>query len=255
MSRIRTLGILAVAYLAFVLVYPRYESDLLDRIIASPTVHRSHILSRWVDGITSRDCQQSACTCAPSCAGNRRLDWGKPWTVATGVFAGTFVLTPFVSRHLVFVKAFDAARPGLDVAVRPERGTPFMKPRDDVSTTAPRCGHIQAPMDPLWVAAIAVAAMFAACTTNFALGTAAGWFAQRPKVAMRWASLIDRWGVGILALGFLFPAGFPIGLASLYLGFRRERIGAFLMVAALGCACHVIVLMAVYENMMHLLNL
>ena len=217
MSSLRPLALLLIGYLAFIVLFPRYESDLLDRIARSEAIHQSDVIVEWIDGMTTCNCSQGITACTPGCTQDRKLDWSSPRTVATGFFAGTFVLTPFISRQLIFIRAYAANR-----------------------------AHA------LFAGAIAAIAMFTACVMNFLIGACLGLVVRCPNVSQRWARLLDRWRLGLFMLGCCAPIGFPIGLASLYLGWRHARIGLFMTVAALGCACHVFVLVIAYDQLVRL---
>ncbi len=237
MSGRRALWVLVAVYVAAVFVLPRYEADLLQRLIDARAVRQSEAASGWLGAMTYCDCPQASCACDAGCAGHRRLDWSSPHTVATGFFAGTFVLTPFVSRQLVFVKTYGATR---EDAAAP--------------AAAPTCAQRHDRLGAWHLGALAAAGMFAACLLNFALGAFLSLFGRGPGLGSRWSGLLDRWGLGVLAAGFLLPAGFPIGLASLYLGLRRANVAGMLLVAAIGSLCHVMVLMAAYDRLAHWLG-
>ena len=209
MRGVRMVALLVLGYLAFLVVFPRFEGELLNRITRTDAVRQSVALTDWIDGMTTCECSQIRTTCTPVCRLDRRLDGSSPRTVATGFFASTFVLTPFISRHLVFIRTYGEHR------------------------TSP------------WVfGLIAAVAMFCACVINFVLGACLGLVAGRPSTGQRWARWLDRWGPGVFLLGCLAPLGFPIGLASLYLGWRHARLALFLPIAAVGCACHILILEA-----------
>jgi hypothetical protein len=53
----------------------------------------------------------------------------------------------------------------------------------------------------------------------------------------------------MLGAGFLMPFGFPIGLACLYVGFRRSSFGGFLLTAGTGSICHVVVLVTAFPHL------
>jgi len=209
MSRLRMVALLILGYLVFIVVFPRFEGELLNRITQTKAVRQSETLTDWIDGMTSCECSQARMTCNPNCRENPQLDGSSPRTIATGFFASTFVLTPFVPRHLVFIETY---------------------------------GKYQKP--PWVFGLIATVAMFTACTINFVLGACMGLVRGRPSAGQRWARSLDRWGPGVFLIGCIAPLGFPIGLASLYLGWRHTRIAFFLPIAAVGCACHILVLIA-----------
>jgi len=209
MSGVRIIALLVMGYLAFLVVFPRFEATLLDRIARSEAIRQSDAVAGWFDGMTTCECSQGRITCSAGCSLDRRLDGSSTRTVATSFFASTFVLTPFISRYLVFIRTYGAHRTNASV-----------------------------------FGAVAAMAMFGACLINFVLGACLGRVAVRRRGAQRWAQWFDRWGPGVFVLGCFAPVGFPIGLASLYLGWRRTRVGIFLLVAALGCACHVLILIA-----------
>ena len=209
MSGLRMAALLVLGYLAFLVVFPRFEGELLHRITQTEAVRQSEALTDWIDGMTTCECSQARMTCNPDCREDPRLDGSSPRTVATGFFASTFVLTPFVSRHLVFIRTYGE--------------------------------HRKSP----WVfGLIAAVAMFTACIINFVLGACMGLMGGRPSAGQRWARSLDRWGPGVFLIGCIAPLGFPIGLASLYLGWRHAHMALFVPVAAVGCAWHIIVLSA-----------
>lgn len=236
MSGRRALWVLAAVYIGAVFVFPRYESDLLQRLIDSRAVRQSEAAAGWIGAMTYCDCPPAGCACDKDCAGQRRLDWRSPHTVATGFFAGTFVLTPFVSRQLVFVKTYGASRTQAAATLAPV-------------AAAAGCAPQQARLGAWQVGALAGLGMFAACLVNFFLGACLSVFGRGAGPGSRWSGLLDRWGLGVMAAGFLMPAGFPVGLASLYLGLRRVSLAGFVAVAAIGSACHVMVLMAAYDRL------
>lgn len=242
MSGRRALWVLVALYVAAMFVLPRYEADLLQRLIDSRVVRQSETASDWLGAMTYCDCPQASCACDAGCAGHRRLDWNSPHTVATGFFAGTFVLTPFVSRQLVFVKTYGATREGATATPPPESST-------QAPSTVQVCARRQDRLSAWQLGALAAAGMFIACLFNFVLGASLSLFGRGPGLGSRWSGLLDRWGLGVLAAGFLLPAGFPIGLASLYLGLRRANVAGLLLVAAMGSLCHVMVLMAAYDRL------
>ena len=235
MSGRRALWALLAVYGVAVFVFPRYEADLLQRLVDARAVRESEAVSRWVGAMTYCDCAPPVCVCDAACAGHRRLDWSSPHTVTTGFFAGTFVLTPFVSRQLVFVKTFGATRPQA------------VPPPSAAADTA--CARRHERPGAWQVGMLAALGMFAACLINFALGACLSLFTRGAGLGSLWSGLLDRLGLGAMAVGFLMPAGFPVGLASLYLGLRRTNAAGFLAVAAIGSACHVMVLMTAYDRL------
>ena len=215
MSGVRVIALLVVCYLAFLVVFPKFEGGMLNSIAQSQAVTQSDTFKGWVDDMTTCECSLGRMTCTPVCTQDRRLDGSSPRTVATGFFISTFVLTPIISRHLVFIRMYGEHR------------------ADD------------------WVfSAVAAMAMFSACVINFSIGTLLGLLAGRPSFDQRWARLLDRWGPMVFVLGCLAPLGFPIGLASLYLGWRRAPLSLFLLAAAVGCASHVLILAAAHGTVL-----
>ncbi len=247
MSGRRALWGLVAFYAAAVFVLPRYEADLLQGLVDSRALRQSEAASGWVGAMTYCDCPQGACACEAGCAGHRRLDWSSPHTVATGFCAGTFVLTPFVSRQLLFVKTYGATREGPAPASPPEASGASPAPAS--APSAPACAPRHSRLSAWQVGALAATGMFLACLVNFALGAFFSLFGRGPSLGSRWSGLLDRWGLGVLAAGFLLPAGFPLGLASLYLGLRRANVAGMVAVAAIGSVCHVMVLMAAYDRL------
>ena len=214
MSGIRML-LLVLGYLAFLLLFPRFEGELLHRITQTEEVRRSEALTDWINGMTTCTCSQVRMVCTPVCSQDRQLDGSSPRTVATGFFASTLVLTPFVSRHLVFILTY--------------------------------VEHRAYP----WVFGfIASMAMFSACVINFLLGACLSLVAGRHSLSQRWARWLERWGPGVFLIGCLAPLGFPIGLASLYMGWRHSRLVVFLPIAAVGCVCHIVILILASDSLL-----
>lgn len=214
MSGFRMIALLVFGYLVFVLVFPRFEGDILNRMAQTEVIQESQTFAAWIDGMTTCECAQGRTPCTPYCTHDRKLDGSSPQTVATGFFASTFVLTPFVSRHLVFIRTYREHR-----------------------------------TEAWGFAAIAAMAMFIACVINFLLGACLGLMTGSSKLGKRWTGWLDRWGPGVFVLGCFAPLGFPIGLASFYLGMRLTRLDHFLSVAALGCVCHIFMLITVSDSL------
>jgi hypothetical protein len=232
MRYMRWLVIVLLAYAALFLLLPRYQTDILKAVIDSPKVHESAFLSHWIDGMTRCQCDVPPCACQNGCSEQRRIDWTSPYTITAGVFSGTLAFMPFPPRHIVFLQSYAVATSGADVPEMTEL-----------------CGPSRSPMSPQQVIAFAALAMFAACLLNFALGFLLGALIGSRRSGSGWVRSIDRWGLPMLGAGFLMPFGFPIGLACLYVGFRRSSFGGFLLTAGAGSICHVVVLVTAFPHL------
>jgi hypothetical protein len=241
MRLLKGAGVFIILYALLMFFSPTYEANLIDRIANSSGVSKSDAISSWIDKMTYCSCSSSPCSqCKLNCENGRMLNWQSVHTIATGIFAGSFVLTPFISRHWVFVNVYKAAILHSDKEL-------FVNPNP--------CIPSKGLLEPQTVVVISTLAMLLACVANYIIGSVLSIFTMRSRASFKLAVLMDRWGLWVIAFGFLVPFGFPIGISTLYLGYRRVNFGGFVCVVALGCVCHILVLVNLYEKSVHLIGI